>query len=146
MPFTRAELAAHGAARGLPFYEDPANADPRHLRSWLRTALLPALAERLGTRVRDDLLRLGRAAASERRAWDAVLELVPDLALHVDAHAFDVARDALLGYDKTLSVALLRAAARRTGLVLGPARAAAGIDGGASAAGRAGAVSGRGSR
>ncbi len=123
LPFTRAELAAHGAARGLPFYEDPANADPRHLRSWLRTALLPALAERLGVRVRDDLLRLGRAAASERRAWDAVLELVPDLALHVDAHAFDVARDALLGYDKTLSVALLRAAARRTGLVLGPARA-----------------------
>jgi tRNA(Ile)-lysidine synthase len=123
LPFTRAELAAHVAARGLPFYEDPANADPRHLRSWLRTALLPALAERLGARVRDDLLRLGRAAASERRAWDAVLELVPDLALHVDPHAFDVARDALVGYDKTLSVALLRAAARRTGLVLGPARA-----------------------
>src|SRR5205823_6083320 len=83
-------LAEHAAARGLPFHDDPANGDPRHLRSWLRTTLLPALVERLGGRVRDDLLRLGRAAASERRAWDAVLELVPDLALHVDAHAFDV--------------------------------------------------------
>lgn len=123
LSFTRAELAAHVADRGLPYHDDPANADPRHLRSWLRTALLPTLAERLGARVRDDLLRLGRAAAADRRAWDAVLELVPELALQSGAHAFDVARDALVGYDKTLSVALLRAAARRIGLVLGPARA-----------------------
>jgi tRNA(Ile)-lysidine synthase len=123
LSFTRAELAAHVAERGLGYHDDPANADPRHLRSWLRTALLPALADRLGTRVRGDLLRLGRAAASDRRAWDAVLELVPELALHTDAHAFGVARDALVRYDKTLSVALLRAAARRVGLVLGPARA-----------------------
>src|SRR6266487_3161197 len=34
LPFTRHELAEYVAARGLPVYDDPANRDPRHLRSW----------------------------------------------------------------------------------------------------------------
>jgi tRNA(Ile)-lysidine synthase len=123
LPFTRAELAAHVAARGLPHYDDPANRDPRHLRSWVRIALLPVLEARLGSRVRDDLLRLGGAAARERHAWDRALELVPELGLHFSADGFAVARAALCRYDKTLSVALLRAAARRMGLVLGMRRA-----------------------
>lgn len=120
LPFTKAELAAHVAARGLPAHEDPANQDPGHLRSWVRTRLLPLLVERLGPRLEADLLRLGRSAAAERRAWDRVLELVPELELHVAAHGFDVARASLLRYDNTLTVALLRAAARRAGVVLGP--------------------------
>ncbi|HEV8265633.1 MAG TPA: tRNA lysidine(34) synthetase TilS [Gemmatimonadales bacterium] len=136
LPFTRAELAAHVAARGLPVHDDPANRDPRHLRSWVRTQLLPLLKDRLGPRVTADLRRLGRHAASERHAWDRALELVPDLQLHVSAMGFDVARDVLSGYDDALAVALLRAAARRTSgaggtggtggtgrLILGPASA-----------------------
>src|SRR6266480_3521904 len=117
LPFTRAELAAHVAKSGLPFYDDPANRDPRHLRSWVRVELLPRLAARVGSRVRADILRLGRAAATDRRAWDRALELVPELQLHHAADGFDVARAALCSYDKALSVALLRAAARRAGLV-----------------------------
>jgi tRNA(Ile)-lysidine synthase len=123
LPFTKAELAAYVAARGLPSYDDPANADPRHLRSWLRATLLPSLAGRLGARVYDDLLRLGRAAALERRAWDSALQLVPDLELRLAAHGFDVARGALGRYDDAVAVALVRAAARRVGLVLGVRRA-----------------------
>jgi len=123
LPFTRAELAAHVAESGLPFHDDPANRDPRHLRSWVRVELLPRLAARVGSRVRADILRLGRAAAADRRAWDRVLELVPQLQLHLVDAGFDVARSALSRYDKALSVALLRAAARRAGLVLGPRRA-----------------------
>ena len=123
LPFTRAELAAHVAARGLPHHDDPANRDPRHLRSWVRHALLPLLHERLGPRALDDVLRLGRHAAAERRAWDAALELMPELALHVEHRGFSVAREALRRYDATVAVALVRAAARRAGLVLGPARA-----------------------
>jgi len=123
LPFTRAELAAHVAESGLPFHDDPANRDPRHLRSWVRVELLPRLAARVGSRVRADILRLGRTAATDRRAWDRVLELVPELQLHLAAEGFDVARAALSSYDKALSVALLRAAARRAGLVLGPRRA-----------------------
>src|SRR5467141_3989796 len=124
LPFTRRELLAYVAERGLPVYDDPANRDPRHLRSWIRTTLLPLLHERLGPRLRSDLLAQGRHAASDRRAWDRMLDLVPELALRVEgAASFTVARASVCGYDNALSVALLRAAARRVGLVLGPARA-----------------------
>jgi tRNA(Ile)-lysidine synthase len=125
LPFTHRELLAHVAARGLVAHDDPANADPRHLRSWVRTTLLPLLTERLGARVTGDLRRLGRHAAADRRAWDRALELVPELGLQVSSTGFAVARGALRGYDDTLAIALLRAAARRAGggLVLGPVRA-----------------------
>src|SRR2546425_5837626 len=123
LPFTRRELLAYVAERGLPVYEDPANRDPRHLRSWVRTNLLPLLNERLGPRLRSDLLAQGRHAANDRRAWDRILDLVPDLALTVEGECFTVARASVCGYDNALSVALLRAAARRVGLVLEPMRA-----------------------
>lgn len=123
LPFTKAQLVAHVAARGLSVHDDPANRDPRHLRSWVRTVLLPIAAERLGAQVGDDVLRAGRAAALERQAWDGVLEHLPELGLRVAARGFEVARGGLARYDDVLSVALLRAAARRVGLVLGPRRA-----------------------
>jgi len=125
LAFTKDDLAAHVTGRGLPTHDDPANRDPRHLRSWVRTTLLPLLAGRLGARVRDDLLRTGDAAALERRAWDRVLEHVPELRLRTARDAFEVAREGLLHYDDTLAVALVRAAARRVGLVLGIRRARA---------------------
>jgi tRNA(Ile)-lysidine synthase len=124
LPFTHRELVEHVAARNLTAHDDPANADPRHLRSWVRTQLLPLLSDRLGARVGSDLRRLGRQAAADRRAWDRALELVPELELQVSSTGFAVARDPLRGYDDSLAVALLRAAARRAGgLVLGPAKA-----------------------
>src|SRR3989475_1863137 len=122
LAFTRAELAAHVVAQRLAVHEDPANRDPRHLRSWIRLELLPLIERRLGAASRADLLRLARAAAQERRAWGRLLELVPELGLRREPHGFAVARASLARYDSALSVALLRAAARRVGLVLGPAR------------------------
>ena len=123
LPFTKRELAAHVAGRGLPVHDDPANRNTRHLRSWVRVALLPLLDARLGDALPANLLRLGRHAARERRAWDRVLDLVPDLSLRVEAEGFDVARGVLARYDDALAAALLGAAARRVGLVLGPTRA-----------------------
>ena len=123
LPFMRRELLEYATARGLPIHDDPANRDPRHLRSWVRATLLPLLDARLGPRLNADLLAMGRHFASDRRAWDRVLDLLPELALEVRDGAFAVARAVLCGYDNELSVALLRAAARRAGLVLGPARA-----------------------
>jgi tRNA(Ile)-lysidine synthase len=127
LAFTRADLAAHARARGLAAHDDPANRDPAHLRSWVRASLLPLLASRLGgeARVRSELLRLGRHAAAERRAWDGVVQVVPDLELQISARGFSVARGGLARYDDDVAVALLRAAARRAGLVLGPRRARA---------------------
>src|SRR3989442_66413 len=123
LPFTRAELAAHVAERALPVHDDPANRDPRHLRSWIRGELLPLIERRLPD-VRAELLRLARAAASERRAPEPVLPIPPELQLRDEPHGFAVARAGLGRYDDAVAAALLRAAARRAGLVLGPARAA----------------------
>jgi tRNA(Ile)-lysidine synthase len=123
LPFSRRELVDYATARKLPVHDDPANRDPRHLRSWVRATLLPLLDERLGNAVRGDLLAMGRHAANDRAAWDRVLDVTPGLGLVVEGQAFAVARASVLGYDNALSVALLRAAARRVGLVLGPTRA-----------------------
>src|SRR6059036_714459 len=128
LPFTKAQLAAHVASRGLPAHDDAANRDPRHLRSWVRTVLLPLVHDRLGGRAADDVVRAGRAAARERRAWDRVLDQLPDLGLRTGRDAFDIARGELVRYDHVLSVALLRAAARRTGLVLGLRKASHLVD------------------
>ncbi|HEX9283461.1 MAG TPA: tRNA lysidine(34) synthetase TilS [Gemmatimonadales bacterium] len=125
LAFTKAELAAYAAERRLPTHDDPANRDRRHLRSWLRATLLPALEERLGLGVRADLLRVGAAAALERRAWDGLLEHLPELHLRTVRGGFNVARESLAHYHDPLAVALLRAAARRAGLVLGIRRARA---------------------
>src|SRR5213593_2203044 len=95
----------------------------RTVRSWVRTVLLPLVGERLGARVGHDVLRAGRAAARERRAWDSVLDHLPDLGLRIEPHRIEVARGGLARYDDVLSAALLRAAARRSGLVLGVRRA-----------------------
>ncbi len=125
LPFDRAELARHAAARDLPAYDDPANRDPRHLRSWVRAVLVPLLVERLGSRVEDDVLRLGAHAARDRRAWDAVLQLLPGLDLRASGGGFDVARGPLVRYDDAVAVEVLRAASRRVGLVLGLRRSLA---------------------
>jgi tRNA(Ile)-lysidine synthase len=123
LPFTRGELSAYVRERGLAAHEDPANRDDRHLRSWLRHTILPVLERRLGSRVRDDLSRLGKAAARDRRAWDEVINRLPGLDLRISSGSCDVARAGLREYDAPLAVAILRAAARRVGLVLGPRRA-----------------------
>jgi tRNA(Ile)-lysidine synthase len=123
LPFSRTELAEHARLAGLPTYADPANSDPRHLRSWLRGTVLPLLVERLGPRVRDDLVRVGTGASVERQAWDALLDRLDDLAWRGEGSGFSVARTGLRAYDPALAVAVLRAAGRRSGLVLGPGRA-----------------------
>ncbi len=99
LSFSKAELAAHAAQCGLVTHDDPANRDPRHLRSWVRTALLPLLEARLGPGLRDDVLRVGDAAALERRAWERMLEHLPELRLRRVRSGFDVAREAVRGYD-----------------------------------------------
>src|SRR5213592_3312983 len=65
LPFAKARLVAHVAELGLPVHDDPANRDPRHLRSWVRGVLLPAVAERLGARERR---RAARRAGGGARA------------------------------------------------------------------------------
>ena len=127
LSFSRAELAAWLEARGIASWDDPANLDPAHERSWLRATVLPLLAERepaVGAR----LLRLGRQAASDRRAWGAALDALPGLNVQQGPGRISVAALPLAAYDSALAVALLQALARRAGCVLGERRAGRVLD------------------
>ncbi|HKR56454.1 MAG TPA: tRNA lysidine(34) synthetase TilS, partial [Gemmatimonadales bacterium] len=79
LPFSKAEIERLPTPDGFRPFQDPANRDPRHLRSWVRTTLLPLITDRLGDRARSDLLSLGRHASRDARAWSALPELLPEL-------------------------------------------------------------------
>ena len=69
----RATLAAHAETFGVPFVEDPSNADPCYLRNRLRAHLLTA-AERARPGFADSLVAIGARAA----AWRAELRTLVD--------------------------------------------------------------------
>jgi tRNA(Ile)-lysidine synthase len=123
LPFRRAELAAYLEERGLSAWVDPANTDPRHLRSWIRTELLPQVRDRV-PQVERNLERLASQAADDRAAWDAVLDALPQLDLRSEAGENSVAASVLADYDSALIQAVVLALARRAGCPLGPTRAA----------------------
>ena len=122
LPFRREDLRRYVEARELSVWHDPSNSDPAHLRSWLRQELLPILRERLPDSDAR-LARVGSLAGKDRRAWDLVLEQLPELDPHSDQEGISVAANCLRAYDSTLAEALLRAVARRAGCVLGSVRA-----------------------
>ena len=121
LPFRRSQLLRHLEEAGLQSWLDPSNADPRHLRSWVRSELLPIVRSRL-PQVDARLERVARQAARDRAAWDAVLDALPALDLRVEPEAISVAASALAGYDSALAQAVVLAAARRIGCTLGPSR------------------------
>ncbi|HEX9633273.1 MAG TPA: tRNA lysidine(34) synthetase TilS [Gemmatimonadales bacterium] len=109
LPFAREELrewlaAAHPAA--VPI-EDPANADERHDRVWIRRVAMPLLRTRFPD-AGDALRRTASQAASQRRAWEALLRDQPAFGLTVTPEAVEVERSPFSGYHNTLSAALLR--------------------------------------
>lgn len=121
---SRATIGAWLVARGETAWDDPANVDPRHLRSWLRTEILPRLAARLpdvGVRLRD----AGRQAAADRTAWAEALGHLPALAMAVEGGRISVAAPPLRGYPSALRHALVAALGRRAGVPLGRRRLAA---------------------
>jgi tRNA(Ile)-lysidine synthase len=121
LPFSRVELTGYLRGMGLGAWVDPANSDPQHLRSWIRTEVLPVLRGRL-PEIDASLRRLSRQAAGDRAAWDAALEVLPDLDLSVDSEGISVAASGLGDYDSALARAVILALARRVGCRLGPAR------------------------
>jgi len=125
--FRRSELGQYLAARGVEAWADPANDDPAHRRSWVRTALLPRITE-AAPDIGDRLVELASQARGDRGAWDAALEVIPGLDAHVEPDRISVAALPLAGYDSDLAIALLQAAARRVGCVLGPRRGARLLD------------------
>ncbi|HEY8258891.1 MAG TPA: tRNA lysidine(34) synthetase TilS [Gemmatimonadales bacterium] len=122
LPFTRGELAQYVRNRSLPVWIDPANADDRHQRAWLRTQILPLIRERISG-VDSSLIRVARQSRRDRSAWNAVLDLIPGLDLKRELDGISVAGAPLRGLDSKLVESLLLAVARRVGCPLGPVRA-----------------------
>ncbi len=95
----RAVLEAYARDRGLSFVDDPANADPRHARTRLRAAVLPALRSAFP----DADARIADAAARLRAESDAL-----------DDAARALLDEALDTHDASLACAPLRAAPAAT--------------------------------
>lgn len=117
----RDELRAHLERHRLSAWQDPANRDTRHLRSWLRIAVLPLLEERLPD-LRARLLDLAGQAGRDRRAWNAVPALPERLELEGSEGQLSVAAAPLRGYRSEVQHAVLAALGRRLGVPLGRRR------------------------
>lgn len=116
LPFTRAELRGW-LATAVPDLEpadDPANADPRHDRVWVRATLLPLLRDRWPD-VDAALARGARHAAAERAAWETLARTDPALRLTNRGGITEVERGPFRRYDNVLSDAVLRAVCRLAG-------------------------------
>jgi tRNA(Ile)-lysidine synthase len=117
LPFGRAEIRAWLASRGITSWDDPANRDPRHLRSWLRTGLLPAARQHVPA-LDQRLLGLAEQAATDRAAWDAVVDLLRiDIEREGEGFRFDAGP--LRGRPAQLVESVFQALSRRHGLVFG---------------------------
>jgi tRNA(Ile)-lysidine synthetase-like protein len=122
LPFRRADLARHVLQQSLHSWDDPANADPAHLRSWVRGTLLPMLRERLES-VDARLLRVAEHGRIDREGWAAALSTLPELELEREHDGVSVAAPPLGRYDSKLALCLVMALGREAGWPLGPARA-----------------------
>jgi tRNA(Ile)-lysidine synthase len=71
LPARREELRAWLRARGLPWREDPTNAQPGPLRNRVRSRLLPLARELVNPRAEEALGRLARLCAEEEEHWEA---------------------------------------------------------------------------
>lgn len=120
----RATLHAWLTEQGVESWDDPANRDSRHLRSWVRHQVMPQLEARLPD-VNTMIRGLGAQARSARLAWDEVLELLPELDLREEPGGLSVAAAPLRGYRSDLSRTLLGALGRRFGVQVGVRRAVA---------------------
>ena len=117
LPFGREEIREWLNARGVTGWEDPANRDPRHLRSWLRTELIPVARKRVPA-IDQRLVALTEQAATDRAAWDAVVDLL-DIAVEREAEGFRFDARPLQGKPGPLVASVFQAIARRHGLVFG---------------------------
>ncbi len=120
----RDRLATHLAEVGVEAWQDPANRDVRHLRSWLRQTILPTVGARLPD-LRERLLASAGQARDAREGWDQLLDELSELALHAEPAGFSVAAPPVRGYRSALRHAVVAALGRRCGVPLGARRLAA---------------------
>lgn len=118
---SRAVILRYAERRGLAWWDDPANRDARHLRSWIRTDLLPRL-EATVPEVRGNLRQAARHAARDRRAWSQALRHWPGLEYRREGQVRSLSLVALSAMPVSLRLTLLETLARLSGTVPGPKR------------------------
>ncbi|HZM26472.1 MAG TPA: tRNA lysidine(34) synthetase TilS, partial [Gemmatimonadales bacterium] len=121
LPFRRGDLARHLLQIGRAGWDDPANTDPSHFRSWVRCRVMPELVERLPD-VAARLNAVARQARVDRAAWDSLLDMLPGLAFKVEPDGVSVGLEVLEAADDNLLLCLLMAICRRTEFSVGPTR------------------------
>jgi tRNA(Ile)-lysidine synthase len=105
LPFTRAEVLAYLNRHGLPWVEDPTNADPKFLRNRLRMKVLPFLEREVNPAVKEALVRAAEALALDD-------DLLTMEARKIRA-AITTARFPFEAWDRTAFIALHTAIERR---------------------------------
>ncbi|TLP98488.1 tRNA lysidine(34) synthetase TilS [Nesterenkonia salmonea] len=65
LDLSRADTESICRHHGLDWWDDPANADPRYLRSKIRTQVLPYLERELSGSIRESLARTAKIAAAD---------------------------------------------------------------------------------
>jgi tRNA(Ile)-lysidine synthetase-like protein len=123
----RARLREHVAARGLAVWDDPANADHRHLRSWVRQSILPQFRERVPA-VDRHLRRTGRDAARNAESWGALLREWKELEFRDESAGPSIAASHLASIDQRLALSLIRTLGRHAGGVVGVRAAKRALD------------------
>lgn len=114
----RAQLRAWAELHALAGWEDPANADHRHLRSWVRGSILPMLRERVPV-VDRHLRRTARDAGRNADAWDSILRRWSELELREEAGGASVSAELVGKADPALAETIVRVLARMGGGVVG---------------------------
>lgn len=126
LSLSRQTILGYARANRLDWWEDPANQNPHHLRSWIRSDVLPQLTRRLpdvGPRIR----AAGRHAGLNRRAWSQALKTWPGLEYRQEAEIVSVNWLALSDLPVSLQIVLLQTLARRAGIHPGPKRISAAL-------------------
>jgi len=121
LPFRRTELARHLLQMGHPVWDDPANADPSHLRSWVRHQVMPRLAERVPD-VADRLIDVAQQARADRAGWDALLDVLLEIDFKAEPDGASTSLKVLEAVNDNLLTCLLMAICRRAGFSAGPSR------------------------
>lgn len=121
LSFSRRTLARYARQRGLRWWNDPANQDPSHLRSWIRGELLPTIAARLPD-IQQKLAETRKHALRDRQSWDVALLLWPGLEARSAGRGASLSWQVLADLPEPLATALTEALLRKAGGPVSPVR------------------------
>lgn len=111
----RSTLTSYAQEHGVPFVQDPSNADRKHLRNRIRLDILPSIVKQ-NPAFPDELLSLAREAAEWRRSLE---DLIGSVGGEAEPNGeLRISRSSLEGYDTDSLRVLWPALAARASVVM----------------------------